>query len=105
MDLTEILIGFISGVASSVIPKFFRSKKEGDDFLLELIKTLREEIARLREDVKIARSEAQEAQTLAQQKYEALEREYNELLKKHNQLKTDFTNYKKQKGNDIPTSN
>jgi hypothetical protein len=87
MDITEAAFGFITGIVSSLVPRFFRSKKENDEFLLELVKTLRSEVERMHLELGKVREEYDS-------RLKSVQAEYNQLLSKYNTLKKDFQDYK-----------
>lgn len=87
MDLTETFIGFCTGIIAAVIPKSFRSKKESDELLIALVKTLQGEVERMHKELEIVRKEYD-------LKLKNVQTEYGELLTKYNQLKKDFQDYK-----------
>lgn len=90
MDYIEAIVGFAGGVLSGIISKKFRSKSEHDEFLLELIKTLRSEVDRMHKELETVRKEYDN-------KILRMQREYNDLLDKYNQLKKDLQNHKENK--------
>ena len=92
MDITEALFGFVTGLATSLAPRLFRSKKENDEILIALVKALQAEVQRMHNDLKMVREEYD-------LKLIQVQSEYDELLKKYNGLKKDFLELKKQKPN------
>ena len=87
MDISEAIFGFITGIATSLVPRFFRSKKENDELLLSLIKALQSEVERMHVDLAKVREEYD-------LKLQNVQTEYSQLLIKYNQLKKDFQEYK-----------
>jgi phage host-nuclease inhibitor protein Gam len=90
MDITDAILGFVTGVASSLAPRFFRTKKEADDTLIKTVKLLQDEVQRMHTDLAKVRQEYD-------LRLKTMQEEYNVLLVKYKQLKDEFTNYKKQK--------
>jgi hypothetical protein len=93
MEATDAAIGFFTGLASSLLPRLFRTKKETDDTLIATVKVLQDEVKRMHDDLAKVRAEYD-------LRLKTIQEEYGTLLNKYQQLKTEFTNYKKANNHD-----
>lgn len=87
MNMSDTIIGLIIGFVINLIPRFTRTKKENDELLLGLIKSLQSEVERMHVDLAKVRKEYD-------LKLQNVQTEYSQLLIKYNQLKKDFQEYK-----------
>jgi predicted nucleic acid-binding Zn-ribbon protein len=97
MEYSEAIVGFVSGIAAAIAPRFFKSKKEKADHMLNLINTLQKEVMRVHEEIRLIRKEYDDKMKRMQSEYDSLMRDHTSLKEKYNSLKTELDKYKQQK--------
>jgi predicted nuclease with TOPRIM domain len=89
--VTEIIAAALSGgVLTLIFSRFFMTKKEEKDYVLQLVATLSEQVERQQKQYDTMQKDFVQLQ----QNYNHLQQEYNQLQAKYNQLKQEFNNLK-----------
>jgi phage shock protein A len=74
--LSQILSFLSGGFVSAIVNRFFLTKKEQNDYALQLITALQTEVTRLSNEMATLRKD-----------YQQLEYEYEQIKEKYNELK------------------